>query len=62
MELIDGTYLPINTLVIVSDNEQGNHVYVKHGYKDFEYSFFTSSDELDDIIEDIKYKFEEIDK
>lgn len=61
MKLIDETYLPISCLVLMSDGEYGTHVYFKHGYRDFEYSFFTDSEELDDIMCDIKNKFEELD-
>lgn len=56
MKLLDDTYIPIDFLVLMADGEYGYNVYYKG--LDKEFSFFTSSEELDDIIEDIKLKVE----
>lgn len=56
MNLLDDTYIPIDCLVLMADGEYGYNVYCKGSDKEF--SFFTSSEELDDIIEDIKLKME----
>ena len=49
----EDNFLCIRTLVIQNDGEYGFHVYAKHGYCNIEVSFYTESEDLTVIINEL---------